>query len=163
MKKNLFFRAWFYFRSGWGTYFAFIFAAINTLTVTYFLAIEKYPLLNTIFPTFISYVVIAIILGIPILVLVGYIHFKKTAAYRSEADIGFESNPYFRRILSNTETLLPLCLKISEILLILSKNEKLTEKQIEEISKLQKKLVEHMKLEESNNVNTFETSDNTKY
>ena len=51
-EKKLLFRAWFYFRNGWGTYFAFIFAAINTLTVTYFLAIEEYPILNSIFPSF---------------------------------------------------------------------------------------------------------------
>ena len=44
MKSNLAFRAWFYFRQGWSTYFAFIFAAINTLTVTYYLAIEKIPI-----------------------------------------------------------------------------------------------------------------------
>ena len=37
---------------GWGTYFAFIFAAINTLTVTYYLAIENYPVLKAIFPSF---------------------------------------------------------------------------------------------------------------
>ena len=49
--RNRGFRAWFYFRNGWSLYFAFIFAAINTLTVTYFLAIERYPVLNEIFPT----------------------------------------------------------------------------------------------------------------
>ena len=52
MQRNLAFRAWFYFRNGWSTYFAFIFAAINTLTVTYFLAIERAPSLQAIFPSF---------------------------------------------------------------------------------------------------------------
>ena len=46
MAKNLGFRGWFYFRTGWSTYFAFIFAAINTLTVTYYLAIEQAPILR---------------------------------------------------------------------------------------------------------------------
>ena len=103
MKRNLAFRSWYYFRNGWSTYFAFIFAAINTLTVTYFLAIERYPFLHDIFPTFIHYVVILCLTGIPILILIGYAHFKRTSAYRSEADIGMEVNPYFRRILLNTE------------------------------------------------------------
>jgi len=31
MPKHTGFRGWFYFRMGWSTYFAFIFAAINTL------------------------------------------------------------------------------------------------------------------------------------
>ena len=51
-KKNLSFRGWYYFRTGWSTYFAFILAAINTLTVTYFLAIENYPSLKLVFPSF---------------------------------------------------------------------------------------------------------------
>ena len=55
MIKNLPFRAWFYFRQGWGTYFAFILAAVNTLTITYYLAIEEAPILKELFPSFIFY------------------------------------------------------------------------------------------------------------
>ena len=50
VKRNIGFRGWYYFRQGWSVYFAFIFAAINTLTVTYFLAIENYPVLKEVFP-----------------------------------------------------------------------------------------------------------------
>ena len=107
MQRNLAFRAWFYFRQGWSTYFAFIFAAINTLTVTYFLAIEKYPVLNAVFPTFIHYVIIVVVIGIPILVIIGYIHFKRSSALRSEADIQMEVNPYWRRLLINSELMIP--------------------------------------------------------
>ena len=93
MGKNPGFRAWFYFRQGWSTYFAFIFAAINTLTVTYYLAIENYPSLKTIFPSFEQYILIVVLIGIPLLVLVGYAHYKKTPSYRAEADVWVESNP----------------------------------------------------------------------
>ena len=58
MNRNLGFRGWFYFRMGWSTYFVFLLAAINTLTVTYFLAIDNYPFLKDIFPSFEQYVVI---------------------------------------------------------------------------------------------------------
>ena len=51
-KGNVGFRFWYYFRSGYGTYFAFILAAVNTLTVTYYLAIEKFPTLQAVFPSF---------------------------------------------------------------------------------------------------------------
>ena len=102
MVKNTSFRAWYYFRMGWATYFAFVFAAINTLTVTYFLAIENYPSLQTIFPSFIHYVVIIILIGVPLLVLIGYIHFKRTPSYRSETAVNFESNPFVRRTLINS-------------------------------------------------------------
>ena len=111
MQKHRGFRAWFYFRNGWSLYFAFIFAAINTLTVTYYLAIEKIPSLQIIFPSFLHYIVIVIIIGIPFLVFIGYAHYKRTAAFRSEVDISIETNPYQRRMVVNTESILRLNLK----------------------------------------------------
>ena len=143
MNSRLFFRSWFYFRQGWSTYFAFIMAAINTLTVTYYLAIEKYPVLTDIFPSFFHYVVYAVLIGIPLLTFTGYAHYKKFAAYKAEADIGFEANPYFRRMLVNSEVLIPLHLKILELMIKISKNEKLSDTEIEELSILQKELKEH--------------------
>ena len=115
MEKNLGFRGWFYFRTGWSTYFAFIVAAVNALTVTFFLAIEKYPSLGTIFPTFFHYVVIVVGIGVPLLILVGYIHYKRSKSFRAEQDILIEASPHFRRILQNTEVLLPSYLKLSLI------------------------------------------------
>ena len=148
MVKNTGFRAWYYFRMGWGTYFAFVFAAINTLTVTYFLAIENYPILHEVFPTFIIYIIIITAVGIPLLTFIGYIHFKRSSAFRSEADISMEVNPYFRRILLNTELMMPLHLKLTEILIKISKNEKLDELQLEEITKLQTELKNHIVFKE---------------
>ena len=148
MEKNLGFRGWFYFRTGWATYFAFVVAAINALTVTFFLAIEEYPSLNVIFPTFFHYVVIVVGIGVPLLVLVGYVHFKKSKSYRAEADIVIETHPHIRRILQNTEVLLPSYLKITELIIKLSDNRKLTDKELEEVSKLQKLLNEHIEKRE---------------
>ena len=144
MEKNLGFRGWFYFRTGWATYFAFIVAGINALTVTFFLAIEKYPLLSMIFPTFFHYVVVVAGIGVPLLVLVGYVHFKRSKSFRAEADILIETSPHIRRILQNTEVLLPSYLKLTEIIVKLSENKKLTDKELEEVSKLQKQLSEHI-------------------
>ena len=144
MEKNLGFRGWFYFRTGWTTYFAFIAAAINTLTVTFFLAIEKYPSLSVIFPTFFHYIVIVVGVGVPVLILVGYVHFKKSKSYRAEQDILIETSPHFRRILQNTETLLPAYLKLTELMVKLSENKKLTDKELQEVSKLQKQLNKHI-------------------
>ena len=144
MKKALAFRSWFYFRMGWTTYLAFIFAAINTLVVTYYLAIERLPILKEIFPTFASYVIILVTIGVPFLILIGYVHYKKSGAYKAEADIFLESNPHLYRILTNTEILFPLYLKISELLIKLSKNEKLSEDETKEITSLQNQLKEYM-------------------
>ena len=138
MRDNLGFRGWFYFRQGWSVYFAFIFAAVNTLTVTYFLAIDNYPVLKEVFPSFIHYIVIAVLVGIPLLVLIGYAHYKRTPSYKAEADIHIEANPHMRRILINTEFMLSMSLQLSELSMRLMNNEKLTSDEMDRLKQLQK-------------------------
>lgn len=142
MKKKLPFRTWFYFRQGWTTYFAFIFAAINTLVTTYYLAIENIPALKSIFPSFFVYVIIVVSVGIPVLVAVGYVHYKRSSAYSAEADINVESYPYFYKLPPgwNQEVVFPLYSMMTHLLVKISKNEKLTDKEIEEIKSIEKKL-----------------------
>ena len=135
-KQRKGFRGWFYFRMGWSTYFVFILAAINTLTVTYFLAIDNYPTLKSIFPSFEQYVMIMACIGIPLLVVVGYAHFKKTVAYKSEMDIMIESNPYIARNTVNADLSLKLNLKLISLLLRMSNGEKIEKNEIDEIEKL---------------------------
>ena len=137
MRNNLGFRGWFYFRQGWSVYFAFIFAAVNTLTVTYFLAIDNYPFLKDIFPSFIHYVAVIVLIGIPLLVLVGYAHYKRTASFKAEADIHIEANPHLRRILTNTEFMLTMSLQLSELSMKLMNNEKLTSDEMNNLKQLQ--------------------------
>ena len=136
MSQNLVFRSWFYFRTGWQTYFAFILAAINTLTVTYFLAIENYPSLKTVFPSFEIYILIIVSIGVPLLVLVGFVHFKRSHSFKSEADVLIESNPYQRRNTVNSEIILRLNLQLMSTLLKVAKKEDLSEEEIEEITQL---------------------------
>ena len=140
MPRNLGFRGWFYFRMGWSTYFAFIFAAINTLTVTYFLAIENYPILKEVFPTFVIYVVITTAIGIPLLTFIGYVHYKRTAARRAEVDIGYETNVYQARTLVNSEISVKLNMKLLDMIIKMSKNKEISHEDYEELTKLQKKL-----------------------
>jgi len=141
-RAKFLFRAWFYFRNGWGLYFAFIFAAINTLTVTYYLAIDKVPFLLNLFPSFLYYVITVTVIGIPVLVAIGYIHFKRSPAYKSEASIGVEVNPYVRRNLINSEMNLELNLKILDLILKLSNQEKLNDDEINQIKKSKQELVD---------------------
>jgi len=159
MNSRLIFRSWFYFRQGWSTYFAFVMAAINTLTVTYYLAIEKYPILNSVFPTFLHYVAYAVLIGIPLLTFTGYAHYKKLSAYKAEADIGFEANPYFRRMLVNSEIIIPLHLKTLSLLTKIAKNEKLTAEEIDEISKMHKDLTDHIDLTQGNKLERLQEKD----
>jgi len=142
MKENLGFRAWFYFRQGWSTYFAFLFAAINTMVVTYYLAIENISVLRDVFPTFWSYLILVSAIGVPILILAGYIHYKKVPAYGSEADVVQESQPYNYKSPPGRyiEVQYPLFLAITQMMIKWSKNEKLSEDEIEEVKQLQKKI-----------------------
>ena len=84
-RKQTGFSTWFYLRTGYTQYFAFIFAAVNTLTVTYFLAIDNYPFLYAIFPTFGHYIIITVLIGIPMLMWFGYLHYWRVPAFAQEA------------------------------------------------------------------------------
>jgi len=165
MKKNTGFRGWYYFRQGWSLYFAFIFAAVNTLTVTYYLAIERIPILVDIFPSFIHYVVIVGSLAIPILILVGYLHFKRTAAYGAEANVVIEANPFQRRMLVNSELLLKLNLKLIQILSKSVDDKQLSDddkKEYETLVKLISELVETRSFENKKDLEYLKTIFETK-
>ncbi len=142
MKENFGFRIWFYFRVGWSTYFALFFAGINTATVTYFLAIERVPILVTIFPSFFHYVAISAVIILPLLVAVGWFHYRRTAAYGSEAEVQLEQNPYMYKLPLgwHKDALFPALLKMTEFMIKSSKNEKLDQKTISELEDLQKTL-----------------------
>ena len=144
MTKSTAFRGWYYFRMGWSTYFAFIFAAINTLTVTYFLAIDNYPILKEIFPTFVIYIILVGGVGIPLLTLIGYIHFKRTSAYRSESAINYESNPFGRRMFINSEFILNINQKLITLLLEMQKDGKINDETLEQIQKTQEEISKHV-------------------
>ena len=135
-KNSVPFRAWYYFRMGWSTYFAFILAAINTLTVTYFLAIDNYPSLKLIFPSFEIYILIIVSVGIPLLIAIGYAHFKRTQAFKSEIDVMIESNPYQRRNTVNNEINLRVNLQLMKLLTKLVNAEKLDTSESENLKKL---------------------------
>ena len=139
-KTSLLFRSWYYFRMGWSMYFAFIMAATNTLVVTYYLAIENVPELTVIFPTFTQYAIILVGCGIPILIIIGYGHWKRTGAYRTEVEVVFESNPFQTRMLVNSEINLKLNLKVIEFINKISNNEKIDEVELKKLSVLKDEL-----------------------
>ncbi len=145
MADNVLFRSWYYFRMGWSTYFAFILAAINTLTVTYFLAIDNYPSLKSVFPSFEVYIVIIVTIGIPLLVIIGYSHYKRTVAFKSEVDVIMESNPYQRRNIVNISLIIDSIIMTNELLIKLSKKENPTDEEFEILNKKMKEISELVK------------------
>ena len=97
-------------------------------------------MLKEVFPTFIVYVTIVVTIGIPILVGVGYMHFKRSPSFRAEAVINFESNPFTRRVLVNSELTLKLNTKLMELILKISQGEKLSKEDILAASKIKDEL-----------------------
>ena len=117
-------------------------AAVNVLTVTYFLAIENYPVLQVVFPTFVHYIVAAACIGIPALIFAGYVHYKRSAVFATEMEINYESNPYWYKAPPgwNKEVVFPLYLNMINLMIKMSKNEKLTPDETKKMSDIQKSL-----------------------
>ena len=76
--------------------------------------------------------------------LIGYVHFKRSPAFRAEADVSIESNPYLARQLVNTQLSLELNIKITEILSKLSSKKEVSEQELDEIKELQNRFLKHM-------------------
>ena len=91
------------------------------------------------------YILTVASIGIPLLVVVGYVHFKKSPAYRSEADIGIESNPHERRMLINSETMLGMTSQLLNLMIKISEEQKLSESEKKSILKIQDDLSKYMK------------------
>jgi len=140
--KNFLFRLWFYYRQGWGTYFSTIVAAANTLIVTYYLAIEKSEILRSAFPSFPLFALIIVGIALPLLVGVGYIHYKKSPAFSTEVDINVEANPYMYKLIPGwmKNAQFPLYLLMINMMIKISKNEKMSDEDIQLMSKMQKDL-----------------------
>jgi hypothetical protein len=140
--KNSAIRSFFYFRTGYGTYFIMVVGVINILTSTYFLAVQKIPSILNIFPTFEIYAMSAILAGIPIIIFVGWLHLKRAGTFSVEMQIHNEAHPYnyklspgVQREVYGTAYLAILQLNIKK-----AKGEKLTEEEILHIKKIEDQL-----------------------
>jgi len=142
MGKIRAFRLWYYLRTGYQLYFAFVFAAINTMVITYFLAIERAPFLKEVFPSFAHYAVVLILIGLPVLIFTGFIHFKRIPAFKSEQEIAVESNPFIYKLPPGHAKVVayPWQLLLSKIILKIANNEKISEHEIKQMKELQKKM-----------------------
>ena len=83
-------------------------------------------------------------IGTPLLIFIGYIHYKRTKAYRAEIDVLIESNPFLRRNTVNTDINLRFNLKLIDLILRLSKNT-ISEEELKGIEKIQKEVIDLVK------------------
>jgi len=92
------YRAWYYFRTGYGTYLTFILGYVSTLITVYYLAIKNMPDLLSIFPHFGPFAILATLVGVPTAVAIGWVHLKRSGLFSTEIDIGLEANPYLYKL-----------------------------------------------------------------
>ena len=142
MKARLPFRSWYYFRTGYTTYLAFVLAAINMIVVVYYLAIKSVPALETAFPSFAIWALTIISGGVPLAIFLGWLHVKRSPAYSSELDIQVEANPYYYKLPPGfwKEVFAPTYLELLRLNLKVLNKEPLTEVEQKQIKELQKKL-----------------------
>lgn len=138
------FRFWFYLRQGWSTYVAFAVTMVNTVTLTYYLAVERYPGLSEAFPSFGQYALTVVAATVPLVALVGYVHYKKSRSFRSDMDVIVESNPYASRVQKNSETVLGLNLEILRLVAKMSESET-TNEQKARIARIEAELAAYMR------------------
>jgi hypothetical protein len=100
------FRVWYYFRLGYTTYLTFLLGFTTTLVTVYYLAITNIPALRDVIPHFLWFAITAIVVGVPIVCLLGWSHMKGSALYRSEVDISVEANPHLYTSLQNVSRIL---------------------------------------------------------
>ena len=79
-------------------------------------------------------------IGIPLLTGIGFIHYKRTKAFKSEADVNVESNPYQRRNIVNITMILNLTLRLNEMMIKQLKDEKITKEELEDLAKIQNEI-----------------------
>jgi len=108
--------------------------------VTYFLAVERYPVLVDLFPSFGHYVLVWVVVGVPLLTLIGFVHYKRSPAYTAEVGLTWTSNPYQARNLINGELSLKLNLALLKITVKLFQNEKFEPEEFEEILRVKKEI-----------------------
>jgi hypothetical protein len=103
---GLAFRAWHYFRIGYGTYLTFLLGFATTAVTVYYLAITNIPLLGEAIKSFATFVFIAgLTIGL-ISVAAGFLHYKRTRAFAIETDISVEANPWYWRVTPGRDALI---------------------------------------------------------
>ena len=96
--KTFLSRMWLYFRVGHSTYLVFIISFANFIVIFYRFFIQYIPLLSEIFFNLTIFAVAFFIIYVPVSILVGWSHYKRTPLFSSEQDIQVEANPYNYKI-----------------------------------------------------------------
>jgi hypothetical protein len=120
-------------------------AVVNVIVTVYYLAIKSIPELESLFPNFTIWAISVISIGVPLSILIGWIHLKRSPAFRSEMDVTVEANPYYYKLPPGywKDALVPVMLETMKLNIKLLNKESLSENEIKSLKALQQKL-EHL-------------------
>src|SRR5690606_5069958 len=98
--------------------------------------------LKLIFPSFSHWILFVVLTLGPLTVFLGWLHLKRTPAFRSEQDIYYEANPYNFKLPPGywREAVVPTMLEILRLNMKIINKESMTETEINQLKDLQKKL-----------------------
>lgn len=106
------FRSWFYFRTGYNLYLAFLIGFASNLVVLFKLGVTDNKYLAPLFPSLTIFTIIGLLVAVPIAIVAGLYHMKRTGAYAADASVSLEANPYIYKVIpgKEQEVFLPLAI-----------------------------------------------------
>ena len=108
-------KAFFYLRTGYSFYFVFLISGLNALMILYFVVGEPYKVewIRYIFPHFFWFAGFCLLLGVPLMIVVGYLHFTRQQ-YKSEMEVTWQNNPYYFKLIGHQRIMFTLFLELLE-------------------------------------------------
>lgn len=108
--RKALFRAWFYFRTGYNLYLAFLIGFASNIVVLYRLGVTDNKYLAPLFPSLTLFTILGLVVAIPVGILAGLYHMKRTGAFAADASVATEANPYVYKVVpgKEREVFLPL-------------------------------------------------------
>ncbi len=106
------FRSWFYFRTGYNLYLAFLIGFASNIVVLFKLGVTDNKYLAPLFPSLTAFTIIGLFVAVPIGIFAGLYHMKRTGAFAADASVQIEANPYVYRVVpgKEREVFLPLAI-----------------------------------------------------
>ena len=112
------------------------------MVTVYYLAIKSMPQLEYVFPNFTSWALAITLIAFPLATYLGWLHIKRSPAWRSELEVGVEANPYNYRLPPGfwKEALVPVMLETLRLNIKLLNKEPLTQNELDSLKDLQRKM-----------------------
>ena len=139
---KLLFRSWFYFRTGYNLYLAFLIGFASNIVVLFKLGVTDNKYLAPLFPSLSLFTIIGLLVAVPVGIFAGLYHMKRSGAYAADAAVSLEANPYVYKLVpgKEQEVFLPLwVLTVRGLAKILDQEKTMTSEERKEMENLLEK------------------------